>query len=164
MPTPELTQFAESLLDELMKQFPLKRRPTLEWRALRVTAGVAHYRDNRIGLSRNLLVNAERLKSTLVHEYAHLLAVERHGRPAANHGEAWKRAMVDLGAKPERTHCYEVERNETRQRVIYQCARCGKQILRARRLPKRRKYVHASCGGGLRLISVETTTKSQVKP
>jgi SprT protein len=127
---------------------------------LRVTAGVAYYRVNRIGLSRNLLTDAERLKKTLVHEYAHLLAWERHGQRGVGHGAPWKQAMKDLGAPPERTHCYEVERNAVRQRVTYQCQRCGAQFTRARRLPKRRKYVHTRCGGGLKLIAVERTTNT----
>lgn len=158
MPTPELRQFAESLLDELMAKFPLGSRPVLTWKGLRVTAGIAYYRSNQIGLSNRLLIDEERLRITLTHEYAHLLAVERHGRQAANHGPAWRQAMLDLGLPPVRTHDYEVERNAPRQQVIYQCKQCGAKLVRARRLPKRRKYMHARCGGGLRLIAVERTT------
>jgi predicted SprT family Zn-dependent metalloprotease len=160
----EFETAAESILSELMVRQPLRHRPELVWKPLRVTAGIAYYRINRIGLSRNLLVDHDRLRKTLVHEYAHLLAVERHGVRAAGHGAAWKQAMADLGAPPERTHCYEVERNSVRQQVTYQCQKCGVKILRARRLPRRRKYVHATCGGGLRLISVERTTNGQSVP
>jgi len=152
------------MLDELMRTHPLKARPQLVWKSLRVTAGVAYYRHNTIGLSKNLLVDEVRLRSTLIHEYAHLVAVERHGQKAAGHGPYWKRAMTELGVTPERTHCYEVQRNERRQQVTYVCVRCGAQILRSRRLPKRRKYVHAQCGGGLRLMSVEKVTNRTAGP
>ena len=161
MPTVELKQFADSLLDGLMAKFPLRNRPSLVWKSLRVTAGIAYYRTNQIGLSNRLLTDEDRLRITLVHEYAHLLAVERHGHRAANHGPAWKQAMVDLGLPPVRTHDYEVERNSARQQVTYQCQKCGQSFIRSRRLPKRRKYMHARCGGGLRLISVERTTISE---
>lgn len=162
MATPELRELAQALLDHLMVQFPLRKRPELGWKSLRVTAGIAYYRTHQIALSTRLLVNEERLRITLIHEYAHLLAVERHGRQAANHGPAWRQAMLDLGLPPIRTHDYEVERNAPRQRVIYQCQHCGVKLVRARRLPKRRKYMHSNCGGGIRLIAVEKTTISDV--
>jgi predicted SprT family Zn-dependent metalloprotease len=164
MANSELAALAESILNELMSRQPLRQRPDIVWKPLRVTAGVAYYRINRIGLSKNLLTDPERLRITLVHEYAHLLAVQRHGVKAAGHGPAWKQAMSDLDAKAERTHCYEVQRNAVRQQVTYLCQRCGTKIVRARRLPRRRKYVHASCGGGLRLISIEKTTNMQAVP
>lgn len=164
MPTVELKQLAESLLDDLMVRFPLRNRPLLVWKSLRVTAGIAYYRTNQIGLSNRILIDPERLRITLLHEYAHLLAVERHGRLAANHGPAWQKAMIDLGLPPVRTHNYEVERNAARQQVIYQCQKCGQKFSRTRRLPKRRKYMHARCGGGLRLISIERTTNSESTP
>lgn len=154
-PKPDLQTLAEEILTDLMARFPLRHRPELLWKGLRVSAGMAYYRINRIGLSRYLLTDEDRLRSTLIHEYAHLLAYERHGQKAAGHGPLWKKAMLDLGAKPERTHCYQVERNTARQVVIYQCKRCGANIQRSRRLPLRRKYVHAQCGGGLKLVSVE---------
>ena len=158
MATPELQSYADSILDRLMSSHPLKRRPTLLWKGLRVSAGMAYFRINTIGLSRNLLTDEERLRSTLVHEYAHLLAVERHGTKAAGHGVHWKQAMLDLGAKPERTHCYQVERNQRKQSVIYRCQRCGTEFARSKRFPRFRKYVHIRCGGSLKLISIERAT------
>lgn len=155
---------AESLLDELMEKYPLPQRPALIWKPLRVTAGVAYYKSNSIGLSRNLLTDAERLDSTLIHEYAHLLAVHRHGKKAANHGQFWKDAMKDLGAPPERTHCYQVQRNQVRQQVTYECAKCGKKFFKRRRFPKRQRFFHIDCGGGLRLVSVEIKTSDHSAP
>lgn len=163
-PTAYLEAFADSLLSELIRQFPLPSRPVLVWKGLRVSAGIAYYRDNRIALSKVLLTDEERVRSTLVHEYAHLLAYHRHGRKAANHGPHWQRAMLDLGEEPKRTHSYEVERNAPRQRVSYRCLKCGKEFVRSRRLPRRRIYVHSNCGGSLRLISIEKTTIPESMP
>jgi predicted SprT family Zn-dependent metalloprotease len=72
----------------------------------------------------------------------------------AGHGPHWRQAMRDLGLKPIVHHNYEVQRNSTRQKVVYRCMRCGTLVDRARRLPRRRRYVHANCGGPLRLESV----------
>lgn len=160
----EMQARAEAILDELMLRHPLRARPVLVWKSLRVTAGIAYYRNNTIGLSRQLLTDEDRLRSTLVHEYAHLLAVERGGQKAAGHGPVWKQTMLELGEKPERTHCYEVKRNSRRQQVIYVCVRCGAQIVRSRRLPRFRKYLHVQCGGGLRLKSVEAITIASTNP
>ena len=145
-----LEALAEALLDELCASHPLGYRPKVVWKNLRVSAGQAFYRDGMIGLSRLLLTDEDRLKDTLVHEYAHLLAVVRHGRKAANHGPHWQRAMKDLGAEPTVRHRYEVVRNSRRSEVVYRCERCGASIVKARRLPRRRRYVHRDCGGPIR--------------
>ncbi len=160
----DLKSLADEILDKLMSEFPLRSRPEIVWKPLRVTAGIAYYRVNRIGLSSLLLTTEERLRTTLIHEYAHLLAVQRHGPLAASHGACWKQAMHDLGATPERTHRYEVQRNNAQQQVTYQCKRCGAKIVRARRLSKKRKYVHANCGGRISLLSVERTIISDSIP
>jgi SprT protein len=149
----EALQFAEA-------RFPLNYRVRLKWKGYRVTAGIAYYRTGIIGLSQKVLPNVEAVRETVLHEYAHLLAVFRHGRSAANHGAAWQNAMADLGLPPIVRHSFAVERNVKRQRVTYHCSRCGAPIVRHRRLPKSRKYVHANCGGDLRLGSVETITEN----
>lgn len=125
------------------------------WKAYRVTAGMAYYRLRTIGLSSIVLRDAEAVRATLRHEYAHLLAFHRAGPAGAGHGEPWRKAMRDLGETPQVRHRYEVQRNEKRQRVTYECLRCGSAIVRSRRLPSRRRYVHANCGGDLRLRAVE---------
>jgi SprT protein len=128
--------------------------PKLTWKKLRVTAGVAFYHRKEIVLSSVVLNTHERLENTLRHEYAHLLAVERYGMKGAGHGSAWRQAMRDLGLNPVVHHDYEVQRNSTRQRVVYRCMKCGTLVDRARRLPSRRRYVHANCGGPLKLEAV----------
>lgn len=151
---PELALLAERELDRLCAAFPLGYRPAIEWRPFRTTAGMAYYRRRAIGLGAAVLITPERVVDTLVHEYAHLLAFVRSGVKGVGHGAPWKRAMHDLGAEPTVRHAYEVARNAPRQRVVYRCVRCRTAIERHRRLPKGRIYVHASCGGGLRLKEV----------
>lgn len=134
-------------LGALTRDHPLGYEPVIEWRNLRVTAGLADFKHRKIILSRLLLNNKERLESTLKHEYAHLLAFARHGRKGAGHGAAWKRAMADLGLDARVHHTYEVSRNQARQEIGYRCAACGFTFLRRRHLPKRGRYLHAGCGG-----------------
>lgn len=151
---PHLIEHAERLLDRLCETFPIGYRPSLVWKGLRVSAGMAYFRAKTIGLSRNILDTEEKLEITLKHEYAHLMAYARHGRKGVGHGDAWKQAMADLGVKAEVRHRYEVLRNEKRQQVSYLCTRCGILIHRTRRLPKRRKYIHVNCGGMLKLQAI----------
>jgi len=153
---------AETLLDELYAKHPMSYRPRIIWKAMRVSAGMAYYRLGAIGLSSRVLDTEEKMRSTLIHEYAHLLAVHRHGRKAANHGPHWQITMRELGAEPVVRHRYDVERNKPRQKVEYRCQRCGKLIERSRRLPRRRKYVHALCGGSLKLHAVSKIAVTNV--
>jgi predicted SprT family Zn-dependent metalloprotease len=149
--------YAEKLLDRLCREHPMGYVPKLTWKRLRVTAGIAYFRRSEIVLSSLVLIDEERLQSTLTHEYAHLLAFKRHGMKGAGHGQPWRQAMVDLGLEPIVHHDYEVQRNATRQKVVYRCIKCGTKLDRARRFPKRRRYVHARCGGALRLEGIERT-------
>lgn len=142
--------------------FPIKAKPLIVWKSLRVTAGQAFLDRNLICLSSILIHDEARLIETLVHEYAHLLAYHRHGRKGANHGPLWQQAMADLGAKPEVRHRYTVERNQRRRAVIYRCAKCGLEFSKGRMLNKRRKYYHNNCGGQVQFMRVETTTDARV--
>lgn len=155
----ELSLLAEALLAELCLAHPLGYEPRIEWKNLRVTAGAAYYTKGVIGLSRLLLTDEERMRGTLIHEFAHLLAIARHGRKAAGHGERWRQAMRDLGAEPEVYHRFpETKRNQRRQQVTYTCAKCRAVITRARRLPRKGRFVHANCGGAIRLQAVVLLT------
>lgn len=153
MATSDLAEAAETLLDDLLRRYPLPARPRLVWKNLRVSAGIAYARSNEIGLSRLLLTTADRLRDTLVHEYAHLLAAHRHGPQAAGHGPGWRAAMLELGAEPKVRHGYEVVRNEKRRQAVYCCVKCGATLVRSRRLPRGRRYSHTHCGGAIRLAS-----------
>ena len=129
--------------------------PKVTWKRLRVTAGIAYYLRGEIALSSLVLIDEERVRLTLTHEYAHLLAVKRHGRKGAGHGPHWRAAMIDLGLEPKVQHNYPVQRNAKQQKVVYRCLKCGSRLDRARRLPRRRKSVHARCGGALKLEAIE---------
>ncbi|MEA2552186.1 MAG: SprT protein [Fimbriimonadaceae bacterium] len=150
-----LEVYAAEVLQSLCRAFPMGYIPKLTWKNLRVTAGLAYYQHGEIALSRLVLTTEERVRLTLMHEYAHLLAVKRHGRKGAGHGPHWRSTMVEMGLKPVVQHDYEVRRNATKQQVVYRCVRCGSKLNRARRLPRRRQYVHARCGGSLRLETVQ---------
>jgi len=132
----------------------MRQKPALKWKTYRVTAGMAYYREGLIGLSKIVLREPDAVRETLGHEYAHLLAFDRHGSRGAGHGSAWRIAMQDLGLEPKVRHNYDVERNSRRQQVDYLCIKCGVTIARKRRLPVKRKYVHARCGGDLRLLRI----------
>src|ERR1700755_1218893 len=84
-----LAQLANDILHEAVQRFPMSYVPVIKWKKLRVSAGIGHYASGTSGLSSLILDTPEKLRLTLLHEYAHLLAVERHGRKAANHGAYW---------------------------------------------------------------------------
>ncbi|MBS1706790.1 MAG: SprT-like domain-containing protein [Armatimonadetes bacterium] len=150
-----LVEQAQFMLDEAFLRFPIKKKPLIEWRPYRTTAGRAAFKANAILLSSLVLTDSEKLRDTLLHEYAHLLAFHREGKAAMNHGLAWQQAMRDLGVEPERTHKYDCKRNQSRQVVIYRCDKCGSTFPRKRRLPQRRAYLHRDCGGKIKLHGVE---------
>lgn len=151
---------AQLALNEAVQQFPLSYEPILEWRRYSVTAGMAHYMQGRITLSAVVLKDPEHIRETLLHEYAHLLAFDRHGRKGAGHGKHWKQAMVDLGLEPKVHHHYEVVRNQSRQVVVYQCKKCGESFSRKRRLTQSKRYFHRQCGGQIALVEVKRATIS----
>lgn len=152
----DLRSIADRTFADLLARHPLKRVARLEWRPYRVSAGMAYYKLSVIGLSSIVLTTEAAVVATLIHEYAHLLAFERHGRRGANHGPEWQEAMAELGQPATVRHNYAVTRNAKRQEVGYECLRCGQVFTRSRRLPKRRKYVHAGCGGDLRLAFIRS--------
>ncbi len=149
-PSEELGRYASELLAGLLVRFPLKRSPVLEWAPYRVTAGMAIYDPPGIRLSRLVLDDLQKVHDTLVHEFAHLLALERAGRAGRGHGPAWKLAMSDLGAEAKVHHDFGVRRNTSRSEVRYTCDKCGTHLRRKRRLPRNRKYLHVGCGGVVR--------------
>lgn len=150
----ERDTLARELLTELARQFPTKGTVALSWRPYRTTAGRAHCNTFEITLSHLVLLTAEQVRSTLVHEYAHLLTYERYGRAGLTHGRAWQSVMAELGEPPEVRHRYQCTRNESRQIVFYRCQRCGAQFERKRRLPRRRKYMHQNCGGTIQFTGI----------
>lgn len=159
----ELELAAIEALDEAWARFPIDHRPQLEWRGLRVSAGLAFYELNLIRLSCKVLSTPDAVRNTTLHEYAHLLAYARKGRLGKGHGAAWQQAMRDLGLEPTVRHNYPVTRSQPRQRVEYRCIRCGETFTRTRRLPRNRHYFHRTCGGTLKLVRVLAVTLNTIE-
>ncbi|MBS1717307.1 MAG: SprT-like domain-containing protein [Armatimonadetes bacterium] len=133
--------------------------PILKWKALRVSAGLANYRTFQITLSSKILVDAERVRITLLHEYAHLMAFSKYGRNGTGHGAAWRESMNLLGLHPHVRHRYEVERNQSRQAVIYRCSRCNQELARSRKWRRGTRYMHVHCGGTWRFVARKPMTE-----
>lgn len=157
---PELLLAANRALEEAWSKFPMKHKPVLAWKSYRVTAGMAYFHDWSIGLSKSVLNSEQDVRETVLHEYAHLLAVDRHGRKGAGHGKYWQKAMIDLGLEPKVRHQLPVERNETRQRVIYRCKKCNAKFEKRRKFAKRRLYIHLHCGGFLEYVETIAVTNT----
>lgn len=153
---PPLRDYAEATLADLLRDFPLPKRPCIVWRRYRTTAGTADYNTWTINLSLIVLDDEVKLNSTLRHEYAHLLTYARFGpKHGRGHGPAWRMVMREMGQEPEVRHCYPANRNQKRQVVVYKCQKCGERIARHRRLPRRRKYAHINCGGLIQFVEVQ---------
>jgi SprT protein len=138
--------------------------PFLQWKGLRVSAGMAYYRAGRIALSTRILRDEASVRDTLIHEYAHLLAVHRHGKKGAGHGPEWQQAMREMGLEPKVRHTYHVERNQRRQKVTYKCVHCGTLFVRGKRFPRGARYLHVGCGGDLKLVQVQSITSGTPAP
>lgn len=111
------------------------------------TAGRCKYDPREIHIAAWHLRRSRRsdVVDTLLHEAAHALA-----GPRTNHGPAWKRWAVRLGADPRRTLPADVWRDSpaaTRPpRWLARCRSCGQEYRRQRR---RRRVVCGRCGGTL---------------
>ncbi len=161
LPFDQIQTLAEQLLDEVYQRFPIASCPLIEWRKYRTTAGTAHFFERKIALSALILTTEERLRTTLLHEYAHLLAFHRHGKRGRGHGPAWRQAMADLGLPPEVHHRLDCKRNQSQQVVLYRCARCHEIFERRRRMPARRRYIHINCGGAIQFVGVSRHEEAQ---
>lgn len=113
---------------------------------LRSSAGRAWPRESVIELNPRLAAfGPGEVRRTLLHELAHLVAHERHGRKIAPHGPEWRRACADLGIPGESSrHELPLPRNRRRLRFLYQCPNCGARLPRVRRLT-RAAACHACC-------------------
>ena len=77
----------------------LASRLKVGWnKRLRSTAGRAWIRESWIELNPLLVEHGvDQVRLTLLHELAHLVAYERHGRHIQAHGSEWRQACADLG-------------------------------------------------------------------
>ncbi len=146
-PDPGLAVLAQDLVDSLCDRQPVAIRPNLEWSGrMHVVAGRVFLRTGLIRLSIPLLTDPDRVRQTVLHEYAHLMVHTRWGKKVKPHGPEWKEAMLELGAEPRRTHAYTSER-KPRRSWTYRCTACGFEFTRRRRLAHGREYRHIGCGG-----------------
>jgi predicted SprT family Zn-dependent metalloprotease len=116
----------------------------------RVVAGATH---GTVRVSRHLIAQGATatLEDTLLHEIAHAVAYQRHGRAAMNHGPLWRAVAREVGAQPRAT-CRGDLVLPAPYRLV--CARCGAEVGLYRR-PKHAadRYRHRGCGGRFRLAS-----------
>lgn len=145
----DLQAEARELLAQLLAVYPLGYEPKLVWKKMSVSAGKAYFQKGQISLSTVLITDRLRMQDTLVHEFAHLLAYARLGREGVGHGEPWRQAMKDLGARPEVYHDYPVERRRQERTLLYKCKKCGETFGRVKPLHRGYKYTHRGCGGEL---------------
>jgi predicted SprT family Zn-dependent metalloprotease len=98
------------------------------------------FKATHIDLNRALLSNREELRQTLLHEVAHVIAgAECH------HGGAFAHVVRALG-EPVRTAA-KFESLANNGKVVAVCERCDAELIRHRRLPRSRSFIHKGCGG-----------------
>lgn len=102
VPAPTISRMdlgeARAMARELMDEHGLADWALVLDRAKR-RAGVCHFTDRRIGLSRHLtlLHTRDQVRDTVLHEIAHA-----HAGPRAGHGPRWRVAARAVGARPQR--------------------------------------------------------------
>lgn len=96
--------------------------------------GCCMYGNKLISLSRKLCIlnDEDAVKDVILHEIAHAIAGYKAG-----HGMAWKRACIQIGAKPER--CYSDEISTPQLKYQATCSACGKKHQKARLVNKTAK-------------------------
>jgi SprT protein len=124
---------------------------------MRTAAGRAFVKDSRIELNPRLqdLPDDQReleLRSTFLHELAHLVAFARAGRRRIQpHGIEWQQACHDLGIPGEdRCHALDFKPRRLARKYAYTCPHCRAVIDRVRRLSRRvacYKCCRAHAGG-----------------
>ncbi|MDC0219965.1 SprT-like domain-containing protein, partial [Verrucomicrobia bacterium] len=137
--------------------FEIKIDPTISYDLRGQAAGQANYRHNVIRLNRELLekYTADFIDQTVPHEFGHLVAYRVYGSRIKPHGKEWKSVVLALGAKPVRTHSYEVTPTRRLKRFRYQCD-CPDSTyeitsVRHNRILREHIYLCKKCGSSLRL-------------
>lgn len=123
----------------------LAKSVTVSWNPrMRTAAGRAHARDWTIELNPRLqdLPEEKReieLRSTFLHELAHLFSFARANRRRIQpHGPEWRQACRDLGIPDEdRCHALDFKPRRMVRKYAYTCPSCGAVIQRVRRLRRR---------------------------
>ena len=134
---------ARRLLDSLIKEHGYPRPIILsESSKMTWTLGMSYDRiPPRIVLSSYL--TDEELDDTLRHEFAHLLAGGRNG-----HNEVWKRACIQVGARPVRCAEKPMEHGfRSRNTYSYEfiCGMCNQTSRKRRYRPNKYQYSCPNC-------------------
>jgi predicted SprT family Zn-dependent metalloprotease len=106
---------------------------------MRSTAGRAFWPEGRIELNPRLLDFApDEVRSTMLHELAHLLAYARAGRRRIKaHGAEWRQACRELGIPHESvTHSLPLPSREMAKKWRYTCPVCQESIERVRKMKR----------------------------
>jgi len=116
-------------------------------------------RSMEIRISRHI-DDAEIVRETARHEFAHQAAWERYGH--LGHGPLWQTLAVFLGCAPVACATYPVNAGllSERQRYAVTCDRCGWSTTRQRRsklVARPWRYACARCSGALRVSLVAPT-------
>lgn len=118
---------------------------------MRTAAGRAFTKGGAIELNPRLQdlaaeIRDAELRSTFLHELAHLFAFARAGKKRiAPHGPEWRAACHDLGIPGEdRCHALDFQARRLVRKFAYACPACGAEIRRVRRL-RRRVACYACC-------------------
>lgn len=94
------------------------------------------------------------LRTTLVHEVCHIVAVEKHGFGIKPHGKEWKNLMRSVGAEPSRCNSYQLPANVTvgkkQKRHAVRCPNCLATMQVSTTIKNRircgHRYKHTACG------------------
>jgi SprT protein len=118
------------LSDKVKLNFPVKIELSTR---LRSCAGKAHLGKNIIKLHYRLLKDKpDELRSTYLHELAHLITKRIHGR-VQSHGYQWKRIAIAIGDSGERCHSMDVSEFKRKQRRFLYTCDCNTHELTVRR-------------------------------
>ena len=143
----EQTAICVSLLNGL-EMDTLAGQIKVVWnKRMRTTAGRAFWPEGKIELNPILeKVAPEEVRSTLLHELAHLVAYARAGRRRISaHGAEWRQACSDLGIPGERaTHTLPLPGRTMQKKWRYTCPACSEVFDRVRKM-KRYAGCYACC-------------------
>lgn len=109
----------------------------------------------RIDLSGRVLTNLYRLKSTLLHEFCHVLTFLVNGERKDHHGEVFKDWGRKANIKYPQYPVKRVNNYETKFKVIYKCVKCPYKIGRQRLSLDLKKHVCGKCRGKLEIMTMK---------
>jgi predicted SprT family Zn-dependent metalloprotease len=134
------TMTARRLAESAMRQYGLTRQGwVFQWDGAKRRYGQCSYSTKVLSFSKFLTEHSEEqdFMDTVMHEIAHALV-----GPGFGHGVVWRRKMIELGQKPDRTKSGNVAQVEARKAAanyVVTCAHTGKVIAHMDRLVKQRR-------------------------